>query len=194
MSTWHLRERLEAESGIWVKPTQLDSYRKWGLISRRSDKRWDPQVVGQVTTIHRVAAEEPRLLSLPRRVVYLRGDYLSFPVPDGTVREAIVAMLPIRAGYRKIRRVNTVFNRWADYRRGAVVPVKRPGWKPPRPPQWTTLLTDPRRIPVIEMHFVGIFFWLRVMQDLGESIGYDLDDIPFEERVLLLTLINAAHL
>lgn len=177
LSSWGLRGLLGfGAHPIGISDEQLKLYESWGLIKRADDGRWSPDAVGLVREIHAVAKRRRRLLPMPRRVIYLRGNFFRFPVPPPTVVRAFQEMPLLRAGDRKMRAF--VKER---ARRLEAIPQR----------EWALLLRRPEVARSLEPRIYGYYRWTRDFYGVGATVRKLEDPIPFEERIYLFAVLDA---
>jgi hypothetical protein len=115
--------------------------------------------------------------------VFLRGDYLLFPVPADKLQQALIEMLPtVEGAARKLARIS----RWG------LSPGARLVRQPPLPrvKEWEGLL----RGAASELMHAWAVGWYAMARDFIPAYYAPkispLDDIPFEEQVLLLAVLD----
>src|SRR4051812_6953684 len=78
---------LLADLGEPLTTRQVREFRNHGLLQPLPDGQYEPSVVNQLLAIKRT---ESYARQLARRTVFLRGDYLLFPVAAIHLRQALV--------------------------------------------------------------------------------------------------------
>lgn len=185
LSGWAIRQRLE-EQGHSVSDTQLDEFVRWGLL-RRDENGYAPKSDERAIEILE-AAREAR--SLPRRVVFLRGDFLRFPVPTEPLQRAFVEFAPtIKRPIRKMQQLEAAW-RWMGARSRHEVKLPRRRGRLPQARKWADMLRTVRP-EVFESWVVSWYYLGRdVLPAFGREIGLDLLVIPLEERVLIAAVLD----
>lgn len=188
LSEWGLRQEAE-RCGFPVTHKQFKAYLEAGLLPESVDGRWPVEVVDRLMRI-RDAKKEVRPLA--RRVILLRKDYSCFPVASPKVKEAMTEMLlSIAAPKRKMKQVDAAIKKWlTDQMSGRDSRIDK-GQRPPEPDKWKAILEDTAEEVFAERlwysyHFEGL---LR----LEKRRSYDLSNIPFEERIVLLIIRDLAY-
>ncbi len=102
VSEWGLRQSAQ-EKGWPTTHSQLWSYVHYGLLQGPVDGLWDESTLAKLLQIRRLSRT---IRSLPRRVVYLRSNYIDYPVPTALLRKAMIDMAPsVKAAKRKTRQI-----------------------------------------------------------------------------------------
>ncbi len=179
-SEWGLREGAAAR-GSPVSHAQFKSYVGWGLIAAPDEfGRWPADAIDGLVDVRRL---EPTLRPLARRVLYLRSDYLRFPVPAEYVRRAMLSLLPkITAPVRKMKRVRAAEIALAARMSGGVARARH---GVPDKSDWRRLLSDAD----------GAIFesWLGAVYHLASvlaAFGIAPSAVPLEEHVTLAMLLR----
>lgn len=136
---------------------------------------------------------------MPRRVVLLRRDHFAFPVSPSTLRRAMREMAPtIKAPLRKMHRIETITRRATEYQISLGSMYRNPAvprnYKTPRPAEWQSMLAA-RAVDdaTFGQHATSAYFYLdAVLPMMPHEIDIDFGAIPFEERVLLVTIQDMA--
>ncbi len=209
LTEYEVREALaQHDEPIHISHDQLVKWRTWGLLEQRSDRRWAPNTVDKVVRIHGLGKSVD---SYARRVVVLyaesfrvvpaRGENQAqtseefFRIPPESLRRAMVDVAPkIRPHLKKMKAVEaaitTFFQRSLPdpYGRGPKLPR---GWRPPPHEEWVPIL---RTIPLeVFTHRASIqYYFAALLQTSLEKEPATLAWIPFEERVVLLTVRDLA--
>ncbi len=177
-----------------MSAAQIDLYERWGLIHREPDGSWPVEdTVERIRRIHEVAEQDKRLLPLPRRTVYLRAtnDHLLFDIPNTKIADALLGMPEIRFSYQKLQRVHAAYARMGDRARGSGRQHGAKGRRArpwlPRQSQWRPLLQEEFKRGALQNRVTGFFHWDR----LFPIYGSDLRDIPAEERIYLIAIVDA---
>jgi len=192
-SEWGLREAA-AEVGYPVNHKQFHAYCEAGLLPTPDEvsRRWSAKDLERLVQIRELGA---RVRSLPRRVLLLRRNFLDFPVPGEKLRAAMLAVVPIiRSPKRKMSRVHRAIVWWEQQSTpfpGS--PVRPLPQRPPHPDEWELLLRTADferfagRIPVI-YYAAGT-----VLPFFTSGTEHALDDIPFEEQLILWVVRELAE-
>lgn len=160
---------------------QLRRYVDWRLLADPDESgRWD---CSEVERLIAIKAAEREARSMPRRVVLLRGDYLQFPVPDGTIRRALLEFIPsVTRPAHKLWRVAHVLG----------MPGSRPEW--PRPDEWAGLVRSIDRDRLASVLPMAYNLATNVLPARARARGETLTDTPFEELVLIAVVLDAWRL
>jgi hypothetical protein len=163
-----------------VTSKQFDAFRASGLVVPRADGRYEPMVINQLVAIKRTAAYAR---PLARRTVFLRGNFLLFPVPPEKLVQALVALVPlVDRPARKIARIA---------RSGLSSEATRDrSRRPPPVAEWVELI-DQATPGLIGMWAAGWY----AMATAAIPAHYlparsPLDDIRLEEQVLCLAVLD----
>ena len=180
--------------GALASNRQFQSYVSWGLIRSLEDGGWAPETVHLLVLISD-ARRQAR--PLHRRVLLLRRDYFTFPVPNQTVREAMIALASasIEHPRRKLRVIVRLWNEWSQLHGD---PVRWPGavpWRgrarpPLMPPTecWVAILQNPSLTDeVIGLH---ITFAYQFDREVSAGLPPWSEAMPVEERILLLVILS----
>jgi hypothetical protein len=194
-SEWRVRE----EAGGRGYPTsheQFELYVGWGLLFPTPHGRWPVWTVDRLVEIRQA---ESVARPMPRRVVRLRGNYQKFPVPPRLVQRAMVEMVgprSIKAPKRKLRQINTAINKVLG--KAAVAanpPVGRSpfppvpaAWLNPHPSEWQRILRAPWGEQFLETRVAFQYHTNDSYGVMGADVWPSEHQIPFEERILLLTV------
>jgi len=175
---------------------QLQQVIDWGLVQRQEGNRFDVADLPMIRTLYEMGAE---VRSFPRRILRYRAEpYVDLPIP--ILRRAIKELLTaIVTPVQKMKRVHIV-RTWVDESlRGEGLATwkvhgKLPSDRWPAPPRkaWAQALEgEPddffgTRLGIVYYHAVGLIPWY---QQYGH---YDITDIPIEEQVALLMVLEMA--
>ncbi len=209
LTEYEVRDALaQHDEPIHISHDQLVKWRTWGLLEQRPDRRWAPNTVDKVARIHELGKSVD---SYARRVIVLyaesfrvvppRGENRTesseefFRIPLESLRRAMVDVAPkIRPHLKKMKAVEAaigaVFRRSLPdpYGRGSKLPR---GWRPPPHEKWVPILEEtPTEIFASRASIQYYFAALLETSLQGEPEG--LTWIPFEERVVLLTVRDLA--
>lgn len=182
VSEFRARE-LAAELGHEpVTHAQFAAFSRVGLIGPRGeDGRYSERIVPQLIAIKRAG----RLVRpLARRVVFLRADDRLFPVASDKLLAALADLAPtIDQPARKLGRMA----RW-----GQPAGAGQPAGQPPAVKEWPGLFSaaDPARV---DAWATGWYATARVIAVYYDPSPGPLDDIPLEEQVLLLGVLDLAR-
>lgn len=175
---------LAAENDEMVTTAQLRAFRRVGLIvPPGEDGTFDGRVVNQLIAIKRAGRE---VRPLARRVVFLRGYHLLFPVSADKLQQALIDMAPtVEGAARKLARMS----RWG--RSSGSGYLRQP--PPPRVKEWEGLLRG--ALPeLVEAWATG---WYAMARDAIPAYYAPrvspLDDIPLEEQVLVLAILDLSR-
>ncbi len=208
LTEYKVRKRLGDERDIDVSHDQLVRWGTWGLLEQRPDRRWAPDTVDKVARIHELGKSVD---SYARRVIVLYAESFRVVPPDGenraqtseaffripaeSLRQAMVDVAPkIRPHLKKMKAVEAaiaaVFRRSLPdpYGRGPKLPR---GWRPPPHEEWVPMLEETPTEVFASRASIQYYFAALLETSLqGEPEG--LRWIPFEERVVLLTVRDLA--
>lgn len=191
LSGWEVRQRL-TNDGYFVSDDQLDSFEAWGLITRAPDGRWPPPTVGLVAKVLE-AATDARLLA--RRVLRLRADFAIFPIAGAHVRQAMLEAVPtVKRPVRNLNRVARALEVLGQRYAGA--PARRRRKQRlirPRHAEWRTVL---ERVSPLEFDARATGWYAlaqSVLPDLVRGTSNSIDDIPIEDRVVALAVLDVAN-
>jgi len=179
--TSYRAKMLAAENDETVTTEQFDAFRRVGLtMSPRQDGRFDGRVVNQLIAIKRAGRQ---VRPLARRVVFLRAYYLLFPVSADKLQQALSDMTPmIEGAARKLARMSR-WGRSPGTQRFRHAPL-------PRVKEWEALLRGASP-ELIDAWAPG---WYAMARDAIPAYYAPrvspLDDIPLEEQVLLLAIVD----
>lgn len=204
LSASALRRSAE-ERGYPVTHRQFADYRRWGLLPEPdADGHWPASVVDRLVRIRELGQREPgkRLPTLPRRVLTLRREFWpEQTIPPESVRDAMRAILPtIAASAQKMRRLQRAAA-WLERNQmyPTANPTKAPRWTPPPRADWDVLLREVNlEHPESQRRFDEVIglqdYHAALLAHETVGTGYDVGDIPPEERVTLLTVLYLARI
>jgi hypothetical protein len=183
LTRWAIRAELSAR-GREVSDAQLKRFDSFGLL---------PHVDGGFATnspdlVAEILKSESIGRSLPRRVVFLRGDYLRFPVPAEALRRALIELAgTIPQPIRKLRKLELAWDAMA--RRGTARRRSRSDHVPVSS-SWPDILAT---VPVTQVDMRATS-WYHLARDVlpmfGREVNIDLTQIPLEERVVMVALLD----
>jgi hypothetical protein len=179
ISEFEAKERANAH-GEPITTKQFRLYRRFGLVQPGPDGRYEPVSINQLIAIKRTASYARQLA---RRTVFLRGYYQLFPVSPDKLHQALTELVPlVKQPARKLARV-------ARHGRSLEATRERGRLLPPVK-VWDPLFM---RAP---MEFIPQWAhgWYAMARDGIPAHYYPgpnpLGDIPFEEQVLLLAVLD----
>lgn len=205
LTEYEVREELaHHDEPIRISHDQLVKWRTWGLLEQRSDQRWAPNTVDKVVRIHELGKSVD---SYARRVIILYAESFRlvppdeehrgktskefFRIPPESLRRAMVDVAPkIRPHLKKMKAVEaaitTFFRRSLPdpYGRGPKLPR---GWRPPPHEEWVPVL-EATPLEVFTHRASIQYYFAALLQTSLEKEPAALAWIPFEERVVLLTV------
>ena len=197
---------------------QFAAYRNWGLLPRvlnrieraEEDEEFHPKrgkydAEKVVECWVRIRREGTR--SLPRRVLRLRSDFGSFPVPAPPLRGAMVAVLTpgtLRAPKRKLNRLIAYYkyrrrsrevdlqSPWPATRMAARIDLGvRPVTLAADVDGWRRLVKHPAVSNKQFGQLAAFAYHWNAMYAMDPACAWpDEHEIPLEERIILLTLIE----
>ena len=184
LSGWALRRKL-AERGHDATQRQLDQFVEWGLLEKTQGRFGGDSVERALD----VFEAEAQARSLPRRVLVLRSDAVRWTFAPTQLRRALLSLAPtIRRPIRKMRLVERAWARMtAQLGRTLMSPARR---LPPAS-EWPARLEaiDPT---VLEARISGWYAWARdILPAYAREIGADLSEVPLEERVLMVAILDS---
>lgn len=183
---------LVEQRGTPVTHAQFVRFRKAGLLGETDHGRYPPITVDRLLVVRRLSEEEPRLRSLPRRVLYVRRNAVAFPIEPHDVREAMIAVVPaIQRPMHKLGRVDAALAELGLRLAGVSgTPRGRRRPQPSHPAEWIELLNETRSRPgdAADRFTAGVDGWYAWSGMLGP-----VDSIPPEEQVLLIAILALAR-
>lgn len=176
-----------AERGTDISTRQWRLYEAVGLLVVEPEgDRWPLETVDRLI---RVAGLRGEAHALPRRVLRLRADFGSFPIPAGKVRDAMVAIVPtIKAAVRQWNRMNEAVQWSAWYSAGRPAESFRATkWVVPRS-LWPGALAsmEPERFET-RLPFIYAMAGT-VLPACTEASPYAVSGIALEEQVTILAV------
>jgi hypothetical protein len=185
-SAWKVRE----QSG--TSGRQFGAYARWGLIQPFEDGSWAPETIELVAAIEE-AREHAR--QLDRRTVWLRRDYLKFPVPNNKLREAMISIAGSRSISSPRRKISLVLRLWEEQSRPrADSAIRRAHREPtrvrrlPAPDTWKAILRN--RNVTDEVFGAQASHAYLLDHQFAESIPGWAAAMPLEERVVIILVLN----
>lgn len=172
---------LAAEYGEAVTSKQLRAFQRAGLtVPGGSDGTYEGVLVNQLIALKRTGRV---VRPLPRRVVFLRGYYPLFPVSPDRLQQALVEMAPtVHGAARKLARLSR------SGRSRGEASLRQPSLPPAK--VWDGLLQGASP-ELVEAWATG---WYAMARDVIPAYyaprTSPLDDIPLEEQVLLLAILD----
>jgi hypothetical protein len=180
--TVHAARQLADElGGETVTSAQYDSFAGAGLVATAGDDRLLPgDAVNQLVAAKRaVAYARP----IARRTVFLRGYHPLFPVPADKLQQALIEFAPL------VRQPAVKLTRVARWGRSAEARRLRPRRLPPVK-EWRGLLASISPA-LVDAWATG---WYAMAREFIPSYfapaPSPLDDIPLEEQVLCLAILD----
>ena len=175
---------LADETGEAVTSAQLRAFHRVGLtVSPDQDGTFDGRLVNQLIALKRAGHH---VRPLARRVVFLRGYHLLFPVSAEKLQQALIEMAPtVEGAARKLARMRRSGQSPAGsfLRRAAL----------PRVKEWEALLRGATP-ELVDAWAVG---WYAMARDAIPAYHAPapspLDDIALEEQVLLLAILDLSR-
>ena len=175
------RELAEELADEPVTSAQYGAFAAAGLVaSPDSDHRIPGSVVNQLVAAKRAASYAR---PLARRVVFLRGNFLLFPVPPDRLQQALITLVPlVRQPALKLARIA---RHGKSPERHRLRHSRRPAVK-----EWSDLIAavEPSRIEAWTMG------WYAMAREFIPSYYAPavspIDDIPLEEQVLCLAILD----
>jgi len=215
---WLTEYRLRQSAELAGYPTthaQLMRLHEWDLLGQRQCGLWPPEAADRVIQARKLESDKDGARFLPRRVIRLRADFQRFPIPNETLRRAMVELVSgIQRPAHSLQLVHQamcwlVELRYAQY--GPPRPLGQVGggwllneerYPPPFPPsaqlpaptEWKAILKDPT-VPndMTNGLSFGRVAWDSYRWNLaleGEMKRQETAylQIPLEERIVVLTV------
>lgn len=185
LTSWALRVEV-TERGREVSHDQLHRFAEYGLIDRLN-ARFAPDSADKVI---KILEAEAQARSLPRRVVRLRGNYFEFPVPAAPLRQSVIEFAPtIPRPAQKMAAVAGAWNAMASRGggRSAMQPL-------PVVAMWPRLI---EAIPIRTFEDRTMLWYTlasNVLPPYGREVDLDLEEIPLEERVVIVAILDSSGL
>jgi hypothetical protein len=187
MSGWALRKWADRVGLGQMSDGQLKAFAEWGLLDRDA-RGYAADSLDRLPSILEAGSDAR---SMPRRVVRLRGNHDLFPVPPEPLRRAMVELAPtISRPIRKLARVLAAQRAFAERIGQRGTPRKG---RLPAAASWPALL---RSVPLAVLDS-RVMAWYQlvaaVLPTYLKDSGHDLSDIPIEEQVVLLAVLDLSH-
>ena len=188
VSGWSLRNQSTGNLLGRVSNRQLRTFVEWGLLDW-DDHGYMPNSVDRLPLILEAGDVDAR--SMPRRVLRLRANHDLFPVPAEPLRRAMVELAPtISRPIRKLARVLAAERAFAERIGQRGTPRKG---RLPDAATWPALLQS---VPlgVVDSRVMAWYQLVAaVLPTYLKDSGIDLSDIPIEEQVVLVAVLDLSH-
>jgi hypothetical protein len=205
-------------AGYETTHAQLVRVHQWGLLGPTQCGLWPTEAVDRLIRTRKLESEGARFL--PRRVIRLRGEGLDhFPVPNEILRRAMVELVPvIKKPAHSLHLVHQAMCwllelRYAEYgpprftqfgthqdflNEQRYPPAFSPSAQLPAPPRWRDILQDPS-VPDDTLNGLSFgrvawdsYRWNLALEGEMKRQTTAYLQIPFEERIVLLTVRHLA--
>ena len=186
--------RMIAESrGYPVNHKQFVAYRDVGLIPAADpvSKRWPPETVDQLVRIRELGRT---VRSLSRRVLLLRHGFGFQDLPAAAIRRAMIDVIPtIQQPMHKLQRVNVAIL-LMEGGETAQNAATRPPTRLADLPAYDTWMGVLERadLELVANWLPGCYWHATVAMDVSRRWDRSLDDIPYEEMVIMLMIHKLA--
>jgi len=179
-STWSIRT---GDPGGDFSTRQLEEFLSWGLIERGPDG-WLPDTSDRLRVI-RATGLVAR--SLPRRTLRIYATEPGFPIPAWAFKRAMLELAPMIE--RAIRKLTTVARARAEMAKPGPAAAVRAG-DLPRQRDWERVLAAADEGGVERLRMSWASQATTVLPAYALAAEINLSDIPIEERVVLIALLD----